>query len=453
MNEKIDLLNRSFFVEKVINLINKLSDNKKGCCFAIEGAWGIGKTFVIEKLEEELRGYQSEDNGDDRYFVFHYNCWKYDYYEEPAIAIISAMLDSVEEDDAVGCGDFGKKVRAGYSIVRDELKKIAGLYIKKKIGVNVISLFDNIEKVQKDQEDEEYEFNEMYDFSQTIDKVRSGLKNIAKNRTIVIVVDELDRCIPAYTIKVLERIHHIFYGIGNIIVIMAIDRRQLEHSVEEMFGARMNGETIDIEKYLKKFIDYSIKLDNGVVNKNFIDKYAFYTQKFNLQNELEESVELINILPKLLEGIDIRSQEKLIEKANIVHSIVCNSCPQKDISVMFFEILYGVLQLLKFGDMSIVAKINHDTNEELEKIIGEKKVKFLIYIVENGVTEKKKNNGAEILKHNLYGKILWYFANIFNENSMPVCFEEDFNRTDDYKSYDNNIKMLKEYCDFCEIIK
>lgn len=51
MNERIDLLNREKFVDNVIKVVNQLSDIKRGCCFAIEGGWGIGKTFVIEKIE------------------------------------------------------------------------------------------------------------------------------------------------------------------------------------------------------------------------------------------------------------------------------------------------------------------------------------------------------------------------------------------------------------------
>ena len=50
---------------------------------------------------------------------------------------------------------------------------------------------------------------------------------------------------------------------------MAIDRKQLEHSVEEMFGARKDESSIDIEKYLKKFIDFSMVLDNGTINESY----------------------------------------------------------------------------------------------------------------------------------------------------------------------------------------
>ena len=74
MDKRLDLLNREESVENVIKIVNQLSEIKRGCCFAIEGGWGVGKTFVIEEIEERLKGFQSEETNSDRYFVFHYIC-------------------------------------------------------------------------------------------------------------------------------------------------------------------------------------------------------------------------------------------------------------------------------------------------------------------------------------------------------------------------------------------
>lgn len=57
-------------------------------------------------------------------------------------------------------------------------------------------------------------------------------------------MDELDRCLPAYTIKVLERLHHIFTDIDNVIVIIAMDKKQVEHVVGQIYGVS----DIDIDR-------------------------------------------------------------------------------------------------------------------------------------------------------------------------------------------------------------
>ena len=90
---ELDILNREIFVNDLVTLIENISGNRKSVSFAINGAWGCGKSFVLNMLEERLSQYQLAETASDKYFIIRYNCWKYDYYEEPLIAIVAAMID------------------------------------------------------------------------------------------------------------------------------------------------------------------------------------------------------------------------------------------------------------------------------------------------------------------------------------------------------------------------
>lgn len=449
MDKRLDLLNREEFVENVIKIVNQLSDIKRGCCFAIEGGWGVGKTFVIEEIEERLKVPQSEETNGDGYFVFHYNCWQHDYYEEPAVAIISAMLASIKEDEALLSKDIDNTMKAGYKLAKEKIKEIAGLYIENKIGINLISLADEIKDNRDEMEDAENEFDEMFNFSQTIEKVRKKLQEIAEERTIVLFVDELDRCIPQYAIKVLERLHHIFYGLDNVVVIMAIDRKQLEHSVEEMFGARKDESSIDIEKYLKKFIDFSMVLDNGVLNESYREKYKVYFDKFMVEQE-DDIGEITNILSKLFPTIGIREQEKIMEKANMVHSLVCNETV--DISVLVFEVIYEVLKIWKFRDLQYIATINDVRYTSIEERIEEYKMDLLKSLGEKAYGNVTAVYGREkiikVANRNIYGRVFWYFANIFYHEKVPYAGINDIE-----KQIENELETAKKYCELCRIVK
>lgn len=94
--DKIDILRRGAFVEQLIEMMISLSENKSFACFALNGKWGSGKSFVLDMLEEKLQAVQCESTTLRRFFVIRYNCWKYDYYEEPLIAIVAAMIDIIE---------------------------------------------------------------------------------------------------------------------------------------------------------------------------------------------------------------------------------------------------------------------------------------------------------------------------------------------------------------------
>ena len=74
MSERLDVLNRDVFVENLVQLVNCLSDKEQGRCFGLDGAWGSGKSFVLDKFEEKLKCIQSEKTKTDTYFVFHYDC-------------------------------------------------------------------------------------------------------------------------------------------------------------------------------------------------------------------------------------------------------------------------------------------------------------------------------------------------------------------------------------------
>lgn len=131
--EKIDILDRAKIMSDIEQILVLLSEQKQGRVFALDGKWGYGKTYILERLEKELEGLQNEETQDDRFYVFHYNCWQYDYYEEPVVAIVSAMLDKY--------GGKSEKEKA-----QKVIKEIAGQIVKNKIGIDLVETHDNISK-------------------------------------------------------------------------------------------------------------------------------------------------------------------------------------------------------------------------------------------------------------------------------------------------------------------
>lgn len=445
MDQNIDLLDRNEFVDRVLQVVDQLSDNKKGSCFSIEGSWGIGKTFVLNELWKKL---EAEEG---KYFLFHYNCWQHDYYEEPAVAIISAMKTSIKTDSTIMNTSLEDTVKAGYQFVFDRFKEIAGIYLENKIGVNLINWAEEINAMKEENENEEKAFDKIFNFSQAIEQVREKMAEIAEERTIVLIVDELDRCIPQYAIKVLERLHHLFYGLENVVVIMAIDRSQLEHSVEEMFGMRRPEEqktkdeqkkdSMDIERYLKKFIDFSMILDYGKVNDKYQEKYRFYFERFSVKEGDREL--LARFLPPLFGGIDIRRIEKMIEKANIVHSVICKNTV--NISVLAFEMLYEVLHFYNVKNMECVVFVDEKKYTDFEAI-GEGRVNLFKWL-----RKKSRLPYGNVFYDNFCGRILWYFVSNFCSDAMQGEMPYDF---PDFESkYAEELETTQKYCEFREIIK
>ena len=333
----IDLLNRQTIVDQMIHLLDILSDSRSSCTFALNGKWGSGKTFVLNMLEQQLREYQDGE----KYIVFHYNCWQYDYYEEPLVAIIAAMLDSLDEQTKLFSPDTRESLRRKMAIAKPILKAIAISFAKNKLGLDPTETFtladETISSAEQAREKikDEHAYDQYYAFKEMIQSAKAELEKLATTQMVVIVVDELDRCLPSYAIKVLERLHHLFYGLENVSVLLAVDKLQLDTTVKQIFG-----EDTNVTTYLKKFINFELTLDVGEIEGSFTERYGDYIALFD-ETLLETNFSIDKFVAALFSDIEIREQERLMDRIKIVHQMLFPQ-EKKDYSFMCFELLWLV---------------------------------------------------------------------------------------------------------------
>ena len=430
MNEKLDVLNRKDFIDKLIQLVKGFADKKQGCCFGIDGAWGSGKTFVLEKFEEKLKEFQLEETAGDKYYVFHYDCWKYDYYEEPAIAIIAAMLDEIDRELSLFSKDVENAGKVAVETVRTTLKKIASELCKNKIGIDLVEVASEI--LDKTDKEKVKDFDSLYGFKKALEETRKGMQEIAKDKTVVIVVDELDRCLPTYSIKVLERLHHIFNGLDNVIVIVSMDKSQLEHSIKAIYG------DIDVDVYLRKFISFKVSLDNGVASQ-YAEKYSEYFSMFDMLDEERDEIEFF--LSDILTGLDMRTQERIFNKAKVIHTIAVTD-NIRDCSIMTFEMLYLTVSLkMKDKDIQwLCTAWTSARNANVLRRLGEsyynilQKYQSMIY---SGATFKGKNE----IKDTLIGKTFYWLYVLYKREDV-IYLHTDDGRTG----------IIKRFADLIDII-
>ena len=295
MQEKKDVLNRNEFIEKLFDLIKVITETKKGCSFAIDGKWGSGKSFVLEKLQKKLEMEQSEETGFDKYFVVYYDCWKYDFYDEPIISIITSIMNAIEDKEKVLSEETKKKII-------NTLKTIAFEVVKNKYGINIEKMIESVNSTSELAQS----YDKYYNFLEVLKSVRREIQMITENRPMVIIVDELDRCLPTYAIQVLERLHHIFEDLDNIILIIAMDKSQMAESLKTIYGTSLN-----VDMYMRKFISFTLQLDNGSAS-GFLEKYEEYVNLFNITDE-DKDIDIVEeFLADVTYEIDIRTQEKKI---------------------------------------------------------------------------------------------------------------------------------------------
>lgn len=348
--KKLDILQRDEFVKQLEKMIENISANKSSTCFAINGKWGCGKTFVLDMLQEKLEVKQNEETADNEYFVIRYNSWKFDYYEEPVIALVASIVQIIE--NKINLVSDSKAKSEGLAILKaagEALLSVTNDILKNRIGIDFEKGYEIFKKGKEEgvlAYEKKHAYDIYFDLNKVMEELANTLKSISEKYTIVFLVDELDRCMPEYAIKVLERLHHLTEGKSNIITVISMDKDQLKKSVKKIFGIDNS------DKYLEKFIQFEVKLDYGNISESILDKYPDYVALFDKDIfPFDEPVE--ECLQAIFKDIDIRTQEQLVHKAMVAHKLLYSG--KKDYSFMCMELLLVIL-ICVYHDESCLKK-------------------------------------------------------------------------------------------------
>lgn len=349
--QRVDLLDRQGFIDQLHDIVSVLAKNKKNMCYSINGQWGVGKSYVLDMFEEQARRIGQEGTVLDKYIIFRYNCWEYDYYEEPLIAIVATIIEQYDEkitllgeQERAAIDEIIKKtfVHIGKKLLTigsEKLKGLTGIEIDPDKAIQFAKETIDIAKNVQGKIEDNHSYDELFEFKEVLHLLRENLTKLAQNHTVIIIVDELDRCLPEYMIRVLERLHHLFNGIPNTQVIISTDREQLEHTVKQIYGAKT-----DAKKYLEKFIAFELNLSFGSLNEAANSYFAYYYDHFEDQKRLISSIDFDEFKSIILEGIDTRSRIAIIEKCNLLHGILNKDDTKSDSVFNAIEMFLAVLK-------------------------------------------------------------------------------------------------------------
>ena len=376
MNKQPDHLCRQPFINLLKSIIVKQSEKKLNYSIAIDGAWGSGKTWMLNELERQL-----VDDKKNSYLVFHYNTWENDFYEEPLVALLSVMIETLknQKEKLKEKGSVEKIITS--SILT--LTKIAGSVIEKKYSININDFIDSMKDTGtaiKDIKLTKADFNKMMPLETALFQIKTVLQKLSEKKHIILVVDELDRCLPEYAIRVLERLHHICHE-SQIVSIIAIDKRHLADSIAKVYGknydylaGRRDKELLNFANlYLQKFIDISIPFSNGsfsnaIEGLNGLDgKFEPYSytniEKKKVINIDEEYLGLF--FKKIMNEIDKRTQEKIISLTTLCHELTIASGATLEnygFQILISEILQSINNYIFHNN----ERISHKNNSSKE---------------------------------------------------------------------------------------
>lgn len=274
-----DKIGREEIVDKICGLVGSLKKDKN-FCLAINGAWGSGKSFVLGLIEEKLSKRQE-------YIIIKYDAWENTFYSDPLIAILSCVLDGLEDklSKMKGYGkvatDFGKK--KGKEIV-DKLSESGGkIGFIAKIIKEIFEVIPDLKNVSLVTDTKNNQLEIFKSYKSLLNQIKGLLNKLTEKvfvsneqTKLVILVDEIDRCLPDEQLKILERLHHLF-DVKNCAVIVTMNQTCVAKTVKTIYG-------IDGYEYLRKFFNFTFRLDTSANEylKNLLEEYIKSFEKIQV---------------------------------------------------------------------------------------------------------------------------------------------------------------------------
>lgn len=248
----------------------------------IFGNWGYGKSSLMLLMEKEINEEitkQVDEENNPRILQIRFNGWQYESYETTKYSLIQVLLDSVEKYLSDNRDVFDK---IDIILKRINLLKLGVLLLKKYVWDKIpnaiksnLPTADDLKKcvgvddITKFQNEFQNEHTSLF-----VTKFRTLLESIveeAKFDSIIVYIDDLDRCSGEKMIECIEAIK-LFLNVKNTAFVLGADERMVERAIKEHYPE------IDTERsqiyspfsdYLEKLIQIPYRLPRLSLNEQY----------------------------------------------------------------------------------------------------------------------------------------------------------------------------------------
>lgn len=217
-----DALNRASMAEKLTNVVKH---QHEGMVISLNGDWGTGKTFFLERWKRHLEA--------EGFRTLYFNAWQDEFCNEPLVAILTQLSTLYDDTDLES---IGHKFQVYFApMLMQNMQSI----VEKQLGLDLSTKLDQSSQL----------YVERTKLKARLEKELKNISDRVRKETqkpLIFIVDELDRCKPTYSINFLEKVVHVFQA-PNIVFVFGINKNELLASVQSIYG------NIKSEVYLRRF--------------------------------------------------------------------------------------------------------------------------------------------------------------------------------------------------------
>jgi predicted KAP-like P-loop ATPase len=323
-----DFLNFTGVAETVAEII--VQAQGRPISIGVSGAWGVGKSSMIKLIRGSLT--QRAEKGERDFIFVEFNAWLYQGYDDARAALMEVIASTLAEE--------AEKRKKGVEKAKEFLERIqwfrvvklvTGSAVALSMGIPPVGLLGELWGLGKKVFTGDVDETTLADAQRAAGDVAgaaSGLiaakantsppKEIhalresfedalaAMGVTLVVLIDDLDRCLPETTISTLEAIR-LFLFLKNTAFVIAADDAMIKHAVRRHF----QGVDDDlVTNYFDKLIQLPIRVPPLGTQEVRAYMMLLFVENAELDAEVKEKIRA-----KVCEQLGQTWQGKRVDRA------------------------------------------------------------------------------------------------------------------------------------------
>lgn len=276
------------------NVIARIAKGTRGpFTIGVFGEWGMGKTSLMRLIEREVEATHTKDS---MIIPVWFNAWMFERVEYPVIPLIKSIVETLKERETA-------LDKLGYSseALIDTLEAlITAFKLKGKLSLPGaeaeaeldISKANETFRLLRKKRDAVPENQDSYEqIFEALHKISE--KAVPRNITIMVLIDDLDRCFPENAVRLLESIKLILSQPGFLFVLGA-SREVIEGYLQSKYRNQFGIEKFDGRAYLDKMIQLTFDIPPHAARiDSFTRQIISSLQDKNTRNELQSISSII----------------------------------------------------------------------------------------------------------------------------------------------------------------
>lgn len=274
---KVDLLNNEAIAATIVKLLRERPD--RPVTVGVHGDWGAGKSSILEMIEAGLEA-------EEKILCLKFNGWRFQGFEDAKIALIEGIVTGLIEKRPM-LTKAGEAVKAVF-------RRIEWLKVAKKAGGLAFTAFSGIptpDQIQGIVATVEGLFADPAQLAtkENMNAALAGVKGLLKSapesttnvpeeinafrkafddlltkagiEQLVVLIDDLDRCLPDTAIETLEAVR-LFVFTSRTAFVVAADEAMIEYAVRKHFPdlPDTTGPQTYARNYLEKLIQVPFRI-------------------------------------------------------------------------------------------------------------------------------------------------------------------------------------------------